>query len=393
VKFIVAKNNSGSEMRISKILSRMAKSSHRAGTFGSDVLLALASVLPKGPLVSLETGCGKSTVMFSNISAKHFVFAYDDRDMPESSVNMVLNSPDFRVKTTQFVYGPTQRTLPRFDFPAGHFFDVVVIDGPHGYPFPDLEYAILYPYLKEGSVLIIDDIHIPSIGHMYDLLRTDRMYDEVGVFATTGVLRRTGVKGVPPDGDHWYEQNYNVSQFPRSMEKYHLDRSVQFGEEVDFTKPHVVLRHTQRGLEYSPAYNCATTIDIGAVVEFALPKASGQVHVEINYCSIYEAAAAAASLVSGATSALLPFHGVPETRSFDVPVSPDGRVLLTFLHPNAAPEHDLGTQRYEFRRLGIRIRSLTFKDQGSVSYVPVLQAVKLGPLKKLERRIKSVWKK
>ena len=34
----------------------------------------------------------------------------------------------------------------------------VLIDGPHGYPFPEIEYFYFYPRLKPGALLVVDDI-------------------------------------------------------------------------------------------------------------------------------------------------------------------------------------------------------------------------------------------
>ncbi len=52
----------------------------------------------------------------------------------------------------------------------GDPYDCVLIDGPHGYPFPDMEYYYFYPLIKPGGILIIDDIHIPSNGRMADII-------------------------------------------------------------------------------------------------------------------------------------------------------------------------------------------------------------------------------
>jgi hypothetical protein len=47
----------------------------------------------------------------------------------------------------------------------------VLLDGPHGYPFPDMEYYFFYPHIKPRGHLVIDDIQIPSIGRMTDILQ------------------------------------------------------------------------------------------------------------------------------------------------------------------------------------------------------------------------------
>jgi len=351
---------------LKQTMMRLAQAGHRAGTFSSDVLMAIADVLPSGPLVSLETGCGKSTIMFSNLSEQHYVFAYDDRADEDSSVTMVQSDPDFKSANTIFVYGPTQRTLPTYQFPQGTMFDVVVIDGPHGYPFPDLEYALLYERLKTGAILVLDDVHIASIGNMYDVLREDRMYEEVGVFSTTGVLKRTAIKGVPPDGDHWYEQNYNVRRFPLSMDKYKIDRSVTLGKTLDLADGATLAKHGAKGLEPSKTEPGAQTIDLAAMFEFDLPpETRAKTTLELVYKSIHPDAAAGASIVVGGQSwPLEPRSEWGAARiEFDRPDS--GRLRVVALHPNAVPEHDRGLARYEFRRLGSVFKSLELGDMDS----------------------------
>jgi len=345
---------------VKDILDRLAHTAHRGGAFNSEVLIAIAEVLPEGPLVTIETGCGKSTIMFSNLSAKHFVFAYDDREEPDSSVAMVCSDPEFLSENTVFVFGPTQQTLLSYQFPAGMLFDVILIDGPHGYPFPDLEYAMLYSRLKPGGILILDDVHIASIGRMYDILREDRMYDDIGVFSTTGLLRRTTLKGVPADGDHWYEQNYNVRRFPLSMEKYHPDRLVIFGKPIDFRDASTVEKYVVKGIEYSKDSNGAQTIDHAAALEFAIPLGdTPQVRLQIIYSSNYLDASEAAKVIIGQQSWTLPYRKSRGALVIDVNRPLSGRIRMILMHPNAEADHYRGINRYEFRRPGALIHSIT----------------------------------
>ncbi len=344
--------------RVKEILSRLSATSHRGGAFNSDVLLAISEVLPNVPLVSLETGCGKSTVMFSNLASRHYVFAYDDREAADSSVSMVQSDPEFRPATTTFVYGPTQRTLPHYAFPDDLMFDVILLDGPHGYPFPDLEYALLYSRLKPGGILILDDIHIASIGAMYDLLREDRMYEEIGVFSTTGLLRRSNLPGVPSDGDHWYEQNYNVSRFPVPMAKHRRDRSIDSGELLNLADPRTLGRIMLKAFEVAPDRSGARTIDMAAALELDLGGQGGSVTVELTYRTLHKDAAATATIVCESQSHPLPIHRTMATERFRFDTSPGRSVRLTVLHPDAIPEHDRGHNRYDFRRLGVVVKSI-----------------------------------
>ena len=104
--------------------------------------------------------------------------------------------------------GPTQVSLPRHRFTEK--LQLVLIDGPHGYPFPDLEYYFLYPHLETGALLILDDIHIPTVHNLFQFLRQDAMFDLEQTVQTTAFFRRTSAPTFDPLGDGWWLQNYNA---------------------------------------------------------------------------------------------------------------------------------------------------------------------------------------
>lgn len=157
-----------------------------------------------------ETGCGRSTLALSHASRRHVVFACDvppGVDPETHSFTRVRNSSLLRKENCEFVVGSTQRTLPAYHFNTN--FDLVLLDGAHGYPFPELEYFFFYPHLREGGWLVIDDIQIPSVANMVDVLRQDDMFSLDRVVKTTAFFRRTNAPTFPPFGDGWWEQGYN----------------------------------------------------------------------------------------------------------------------------------------------------------------------------------------
>jgi hypothetical protein len=183
---------------------------HGAGTMGRTSLTAIARHVERiGTLrQSVETGSGKSTLLFSHLSSGHHVFAVDDG----ASISQVRRSPLFRSENVTFVEGPTQITLPRHRFPQK--LQLVLIDGPHGYPFPDLEYYHFYPVIEPGGLLLIDDLPIPSIGRMFDIIRADDMFELLEVVEDQlAILRRTDAPLIDPQSDSWWLQGYNRRHF------------------------------------------------------------------------------------------------------------------------------------------------------------------------------------
>jgi hypothetical protein len=191
-------------------IARLPGDWHGAGSVSRNVLRAIASHAERTGTIhhSVETGSGRTTLLFSHLSADHVVFAVD----AGQSMSQVRNSPLFNAGSTTFVEGPTQRTLPGQTFPHRH--QAVLIDGPHGYPFPDLEYYYLYPTIADGGLLVIDDIQIPSIGRMFDIIRAGEMFELLEIVdGNTAFLKRTGAPLIDPDSDSWWLQGYNRSYY------------------------------------------------------------------------------------------------------------------------------------------------------------------------------------
>lgn len=183
---------------------------HDVGTMGRPSLTAIARHAESlGALRdSAETGSGKSTLLFSHLSPSHHVFAVDEG----RSISQVRQSPLFRSENVTYIEGPTQVTLPRHSFPRP--LQMVLIDGPHGYPFPDLEYFYFYPVMEPGGLLVIDDLHIPTIGRMFDIIRADDMFELREVVGDQlAVFRRTHAPLVDPHSDSWWLQGYNREHY------------------------------------------------------------------------------------------------------------------------------------------------------------------------------------
>lgn len=182
---------------------------HGAGVCMSPPLRAM-TILGGEPLYSAETGCGLSTLLMSHISQHHTVFCIDDTG-GANSLMKVRESCLLKRDRVEFVLGPTQQTLPRHTFE--HPLQLVLIDGPHGYPFPELEYYFFYPHLAEGGLLVIDDIHIPTIFRLFSFLRDEKMFDLLGVTSTTAFFRRNASPLFDPTSDGWWLQAYNQKRF------------------------------------------------------------------------------------------------------------------------------------------------------------------------------------
>ncbi len=203
----------------------MGTKSHAAGAFPSSVLKRLEELLPRDMEATAETGCGKSTILFTNISSHHTVFCLDDSSEGEnSSFEYFRNCSLTKLDRIELVFGPTQVTLPAYKGPQKY--DAVLIDGPHGFPFPELEYYHFYPKMKTNGILILDDVHIATIGRLADFINEDPMFEFVELVATTAVFRRTEMPTFDPLGDGWWLQDFNKRRIPphnKYLREYYLN--------------------------------------------------------------------------------------------------------------------------------------------------------------------------
>ena len=186
-------------------LALVAVSLHAAGALNPRVLRAIVRHLSGIDVQhSVETGSGASTLLFSRLSKDHTVFAVDGGS---GSITKVKSSPLFDASTTRFIEGPTQLTLPAYHF--NNTLQVALLDGPHAFPFPQLEYYYIYPHLSEGALLLLDDIHIRNVHDFFRFLKADAMFRLIDVVERTAFFRRTAAPLFNPLGDDWPHQGYN----------------------------------------------------------------------------------------------------------------------------------------------------------------------------------------
>ena len=164
---------------------------------------ALSGMVKRGPFrSSAETGCGGSTIVLSHASARHTAFAIDGEDR---TITELRQQGDFRNENVRFVEGETRNTLPGYQFDDE--MDLVLLDGPHAYPLPQIEFAYLFPAVRLGGWLVVDDIQIPSVYELFSFLRKESSVVLEEVAVRTAFFRRVGVSELGPDG--WALQGIN----------------------------------------------------------------------------------------------------------------------------------------------------------------------------------------
>jgi precorrin-6B methylase 2 len=164
---------------------------------------ALSAIVKRGPFrVTAETGCGGSTIVLSQTSDRHTAFAIEGADR---TITELRGRAGLRKERVVFVEGETKDTLPGYRFEDK--LDLVLLDGPHAYPLPQIEFAYLFPHIRQGGWLVLDDLQIPSVYELFGFLRKEPSVALEEVAVRTAFFRRTGAVEAGPDG--WPLQGMN----------------------------------------------------------------------------------------------------------------------------------------------------------------------------------------
>jgi precorrin-6B methylase 2 len=164
---------------------------------------ALAGIMRRGPfLTSAETGCGGSTIVLSHASDRHIAFAIEGEN---GTITELRRQSDLRAAHVVIVEGETRNTLPQYQFQED--LDLVLLDGPHAYPLPQVEFAHLFPRLRPGGWLVVDDIQIPSVHELFRFLQKESAVVLEEVAVRTAFFRRLSASACGPDG--WALQGMN----------------------------------------------------------------------------------------------------------------------------------------------------------------------------------------
>jgi hypothetical protein len=87
---------------------------------------ALSGLLRRGPFkVSIETGCGGSTIVLSQVSEHHIAFAIEG---DHRTITELRKQHGLRQERATFVEGESKQTLPRYE--GEGLVDLVLVDGP-----------------------------------------------------------------------------------------------------------------------------------------------------------------------------------------------------------------------------------------------------------------------
>lgn len=133
------------------------------------VLRWMTEHIPPGG-VSLETGCGYSTLVFAALCRTHTaisLFAHE-----HDLIRRWATAHRLKTGHVQWRVGRSQDHLTGLA-DAGDL-DAVLIDGDHAFPAPFMDWYWTADRLRPGGVLLVDDIQLATGRVLKDFLETER---------------------------------------------------------------------------------------------------------------------------------------------------------------------------------------------------------------------------
>jgi hypothetical protein len=117
---------------------------------------------------TLETGAGFSTVLFALKGTRHTCITPDPNEV--GRIKEYCAGRGISCDNINFIVSRSDLVLPGL---SGGEYDLVLIDGCHGFPTPFLDWYFTCGRLKVGGTLVIDDTHLWTGQVLRDFLRTE----------------------------------------------------------------------------------------------------------------------------------------------------------------------------------------------------------------------------
>jgi len=106
--------------------------------------------------VTLETGCGHSTVVFMLHSRLHYAISpfYQEHEV----IKKWCKENNIATENTKFIASASQEIIHSLQFDS--YLDMVLIDGDHAFPAPFIDWYYTADKIKKGGILIVDDTQL-----------------------------------------------------------------------------------------------------------------------------------------------------------------------------------------------------------------------------------------
>ncbi len=137
---------------------------------------------------TVETGAGLSTIILAARGCNHTCITPSSEEV--TRIGQYCADRKIDLSRVNFMTSRSEDVVPGFS--RGRF-DLVLIDGRHGFPTPFIDWFYLGRALKLGGHLFVDDTQLFTVRLLGEFLSADPDWLFVGEYGCrTGVYRKTG---------------------------------------------------------------------------------------------------------------------------------------------------------------------------------------------------------
>lgn len=133
---------------------------------------------------TLETGSGLSTALFAALGTEHTCVT--PAAVEADHLRRYFGQKGISGDNVTFDLEPSHVALPRLV----DEFELVLIDGAHGFPLPILDWFYAGSLLRRNGTLIVDDIPLPAVSALLDFLERDARWEPLEQSARWAAFRR-----------------------------------------------------------------------------------------------------------------------------------------------------------------------------------------------------------
>lgn len=151
----------------SKTIKDLNNNQRRCYGVDKDVLSFLSSEVKPG-FKTLETGAGCSTLIFGAAGADHLAVTPSTEETKLIKEYAAAHAIPF--DTVQFANESSDMFLPALKEDG---FDLILLDGKHAFPWPVIDWFYTADKLKQGGLMVIDDVQMRPVAMLIEFLDTD----------------------------------------------------------------------------------------------------------------------------------------------------------------------------------------------------------------------------
>jgi predicted O-methyltransferase YrrM len=170
----------------------------------SDVLRAIARQISPGD-VTLETGCGLSTLVFALSECAHTAIVPNPTHIEATRQSAI--SYQIPMSNVDFLEARSEEILPGMDMTEE--LDLILIDGGHAFPIPFIDWFYTSQRLKVGGLLVVDDIDLRTVNILYEFLSKQPEWQCSTIIRRTAFFRKIDELATDDVWDYWQRQPFN----------------------------------------------------------------------------------------------------------------------------------------------------------------------------------------